>query len=37
MRVVRIKWLIDMGLMETAQICIDSFWDKVMYDRERNE
>ncbi|KKL65834.1 hypothetical protein LCGC14_2151000, partial [marine sediment metagenome] len=34
MRVVRIRWLIAMGLMETAQICIDSLWDKLTYDRE---
>ncbi len=37
MRVVRIRWLIKMGLAETAKICIDSLWDKLMYDRECNK
>ncbi|KKL67973.1 hypothetical protein LCGC14_2129640 [marine sediment metagenome] len=31
MRVFRIRWLIDMGLIETAQFSIESQWDQLTY------
>ena len=37
MKVIRIQWLIAMGLMETAQICVDSLWDKLMHDKGCNK
>lgn len=31
MKVVIIRWLLSMGLVETAEFCVESLWDQLTY------